>query len=145
MTQIFCLFLAIISTGLGDPLGCSDLSQFFFGSSPTIIEWNKIVTEIITTFFVFLRHPIFGVQWSNSHGLLCCFWIVLGTIRTLQRRGERRGWWRERWWWRWWLQGHSPLICNASFLKKRKNIFISAILKKQERVFGVKLSECESN
>ena len=31
-----------ISTGLGDPLGCSDLSQIFFGSSPTGIEWDNI-------------------------------------------------------------------------------------------------------
>ena len=51
------VFWANISTGLGDPLGCSDLSQIFFGSSPTGIEWDKIVAEIIITNFVFLRHP----------------------------------------------------------------------------------------
>ena len=51
------VFWANISTGLGDPLGCSDLSQTFFGSSPTGIKWDKIVTEIIITTFVFLRHP----------------------------------------------------------------------------------------
>ena len=43
------LFWANISTGLGDPLGCSDLSQIYFGTSPTGIEWDKIVTEIIIT------------------------------------------------------------------------------------------------
>ena len=51
------VFWANISTGLGDPLGCSDLSQIFFGSSPTGIEWDKVVAEIIITTFVFLRHP----------------------------------------------------------------------------------------
>ena len=48
---------ANISTGFGDPLGCSDLSKIFFGSSPTGKEWDKIVAEIIITTFVFLRHP----------------------------------------------------------------------------------------
>ena len=51
------VFWANISTGLWDPLGCSDLSQIFFGSSPTGIEWDKIVAEIIITTFVFLGHP----------------------------------------------------------------------------------------
>ena len=51
------VFWANISTGLWDPLGCSDLSQIFFGSSPIGIEWDKIVAEIIITTFVFLRHP----------------------------------------------------------------------------------------
>ena len=58
-TKKFSNFLAIsfvfwsnISTGLGDPLGCSDLSQNFFGSSPTGIEW-----EIIITTFVFALNP----------------------------------------------------------------------------------------
>ena len=32
------VFWANISTGLWDSLGCSDLSQFFFGSSPTVIQ-----------------------------------------------------------------------------------------------------------
>ena len=63
-TENFSDFLAIlfvfwpnISTGLGDPLGCSDLSQIFFRSSPTGIEWDKIVAEISIITFVFLRHP----------------------------------------------------------------------------------------
>ena len=51
------VFWANISTGLWDPLGCSDLSQIFFGSSPIGIEWDKIVAEIIITTFVFFRHP----------------------------------------------------------------------------------------
>ena len=50
------VFWANISTGLWDPLGCSDLSQSFFGSSPTGIEWDKSVAEIIITTFVFLGH-----------------------------------------------------------------------------------------
>ena len=53
------VFWANISTGLWDPLGCSDLSQIFFGSSPTGIEWDKIVAEIIITTFVFLGHPTY--------------------------------------------------------------------------------------
>ena len=51
------VFWANISTGLGDPLGCSELSKKNFGSSPTGIEWDKIVTKIIIPTFVFLRHP----------------------------------------------------------------------------------------
>ena len=51
------VFLPEISTSLRDPLGCSDLSQIFFGSSPIATEWDKIVAEIIHTTFVFLRHP----------------------------------------------------------------------------------------
>ena len=54
---ISVVFLANISTGLWDPLGCSDLSQIFFGSSPTGIEWDKTVAEIIIKTFVFLGHP----------------------------------------------------------------------------------------
>ena len=50
-------FIAKILTGLWDPLGCLDLSQKFFGSSPTVVEWDKIVAEIINTTFVFLGHP----------------------------------------------------------------------------------------
>ena len=45
------VFWVNISTGLGDPLGCLDLSQNFFGSSSTGIEWDKIVAEIIITTF----------------------------------------------------------------------------------------------
>ena len=63
-TKNFCDFMAIcfvfwanISTGLWDPLGCSDLSQIFFGSSLIATEWDKIVAEIIHKTFVFLRHP----------------------------------------------------------------------------------------
>ena len=74
-TKNFCDFMAIsfvfwanISTGLGDPLGCSDLSQIFFGTSPTAKEWDKIVTEIIITTFVFLKHPELelglGLTWQ---------------------------------------------------------------------------------
>ena len=51
------VFWPEISTSLRDPLGCSDLSQIFFGSSPIATEWDKIVAEIIHTTFVFLRHP----------------------------------------------------------------------------------------
>ena len=51
------VFWPEISTSLRDPLGCSDLSQIFFGSSPTATEWDKIVAEIIHKTFVFLRHP----------------------------------------------------------------------------------------
>ena len=29
----------------------------FFGSSPTLMEWDKIVAEIISATFVFLGHP----------------------------------------------------------------------------------------
>ena len=51
-----------ISTSLRDPLGCSDLSEIFFGSSPVVTEWDKIVAVIIHTTFVFLGHPN-GVQY----------------------------------------------------------------------------------
>ena len=51
-TKKFSDFIAIsfvfwdnIPTGLGDPLGCFDLSQFFFGSSPIVIEWDKIISQ----------------------------------------------------------------------------------------------------
>ena len=46
-----------ISTSFRDPLGCSDLSQIFFGSSPVATDWDKTVAEIIHTTFVFLGHP----------------------------------------------------------------------------------------
>ena len=58
------VFWANISTGLWDPLGCSDLSQIFFGSSPTGIEWDKIVAGIIITTFVFLGHP--RTSWTDQ-------------------------------------------------------------------------------
>ena len=51
------VFWPEISTSLRDPLGCSDLSQIFFGSSLIATEWDKIVAEIIHKTFVFLRHP----------------------------------------------------------------------------------------
>ena len=51
------VFWPEISTSLRDPLGCSDLSQIFFGSSLIATEWDKIVAEIIHTTFVFLGHP----------------------------------------------------------------------------------------
>ena len=37
---ISSLFWANISTGLRSPLGCLELLQFFFGSSPMVIEWD---------------------------------------------------------------------------------------------------------
>ena len=43
---------ANISTGLWEPLGYLDLSQSFFGSSPILIEWDKLA-EIIDITFVF--------------------------------------------------------------------------------------------
>ena len=46
------VFLANISTGLWDHLGCSDLSHFFC-SSTTVIEWDTLVAEIIDTNLVF--------------------------------------------------------------------------------------------
>ena len=51
------LFWPEISTSLWDPLGCSDLSQIFLGSSLGATEWDKTVAEIIYTTFVFLGHP----------------------------------------------------------------------------------------
>ena len=61
-TKKFADFLAIsfvfwanISTGLWGPFGCSDFYQIFFGGSPTVIEWDKIVTEIIQ-FISFARY-----------------------------------------------------------------------------------------
>ena len=54
---ISLLFWPKISTSLWDPLGCSDLSQIFFGSSPVATDWDKTVAEIIHTTFVFLGHP----------------------------------------------------------------------------------------
>ena len=63
------VFWAKISTGLWDPLGCLDLSQNFFGSSPTVVEWDKIVAEIINTTFVFMGHPIetpLGNSWDTT-------------------------------------------------------------------------------
>ena len=47
------VFWPEISTSLRDPLGCSDLSQIFFGSSLIATEWDKIVAEIIKKTFVF--------------------------------------------------------------------------------------------
>ena len=70
------VFWANISTGLWDPLGCSDLSQIFFGSSPIGIEWDKIVAEIIITTFVFLGHPRGGP--SILGGVLTIFPIFRG-------------------------------------------------------------------
>ena len=54
------VFWPEISTSLRDPLGCSDLSQIFFGSSLIATEWDKIVAEIIHKTFLFLRHPTHG-------------------------------------------------------------------------------------
>ena len=46
-----------LSTSLWDPLGFSDLSQSFFGSSPVATDWDKTVAEIVHITFVFLGHP----------------------------------------------------------------------------------------
>ena len=54
---ISLLFWPKISTSLWDPLGCSDVSQIFFGSSLGATEWDKTVAEIIHTTFLFLGHP----------------------------------------------------------------------------------------
>ena len=51
------VFWANILTGLLDPLRCSYLSQILFGSSSTVIQWDKIVAEIISTTFVFFGTP----------------------------------------------------------------------------------------
>ena len=59
------VFWPEISTSLRDPLGCSDLSQIFFGSSLIATEWDKIVAEIIHTTFVFLR-LFFLVLFENN-------------------------------------------------------------------------------
>ena len=48
---ISCVFWANFSTGLGDPLECSDLSQIVFGIYPFIIQWDKFVTAIIRVTF----------------------------------------------------------------------------------------------
>ena len=58
---ISLLFWPKISTNLWEPLGWSDLSQNFFGSSPVATDWDKTVAEIIHTTFVFLGHPRVGV------------------------------------------------------------------------------------
>ena len=50
-------FWAKISTGLWDPLGCSDLSPIFFGSLPAVMDWDKIVAQINNTTFVFFGTP----------------------------------------------------------------------------------------
>ena len=44
-------FMAYFSTGLRDPLKCSDLSQILFGIYPYIVKWDKRVTEIIRETF----------------------------------------------------------------------------------------------
>ena len=44
-----------LAFGTHQELGCSDLSPFLFGSSPTVIELDKIVAEIINT--IFFGHP----------------------------------------------------------------------------------------
>ena len=60
---ISLLFWPKISTSLWDPLGCSDLSQFLFGSISIVIEWDKIFAEIINTPFVF---------WDTLTNLIGC-------------------------------------------------------------------------
>ena len=61
-----------ISTSLRDPLGCSDLSEIFFGSSPAATQWDKIVAEICHTTFVFLGHPV-----ANMIFFMKSFYLVL--------------------------------------------------------------------
>ena len=53
----YFVFWPEISTNLRAPLGCSDLFQKNFGSSPIATEWDRIVAKIIHTAFVFLGHP----------------------------------------------------------------------------------------
>ena len=73
------VFWPEISTSLRDPLGCSDLSQIFFGSSLIATEWDKIVAEIIHKTFVFLRHLREG-GWSTSIWIMSLntlfFWVL---------------------------------------------------------------------
>ena len=45
------VFWADFSTGLRDPLKCSDLPQILFGIYPYIVKWDKLVTEIIRETF----------------------------------------------------------------------------------------------
>ena len=59
---ISLLFWPKISTSLWDPLGCSDLSQIFFVSSPVATDCDKTVAEIIYKTFVFFGHPTVGVN-----------------------------------------------------------------------------------
>ena len=61
------VFWPEISTSLRDPLGCSDLSQIFFGSSPIATELDKIVAEIIWN-CIFETPPI----------LILAVWQVVG-------------------------------------------------------------------
>ena len=65
------VFWPEISTSLRDPLGCSDLSQIFFGSSLIATEWDKIVAEIIQKTFVFLGHP------NLLHGSVFPYLLIL--------------------------------------------------------------------
>ena len=60
------VFWPEISTSLRDPLGCSNLSQIFFGSSLIATEWDKIVAEIIHKTFVFLRHPSVHMYYAQG-------------------------------------------------------------------------------
>ena len=68
---ISLLFWPKISTSLWDPLGCSDLSQIFFGSSPVATDWDKTVAEIIHTIFVFLGHPTELGSMNYNRGYSC--------------------------------------------------------------------------
>ena len=81
---ISLLFWPKISTSLWDPLGCSDLSQIFFGSSPVATNLDKTVAEIIHTTFVFLGHPtiiariyFFDIQCVSNH--FCKKYLNVGT------------------------------------------------------------------
>ena len=45
------VFMADFSSGLRDPLKCSDLPQILFSIYPYIVKWDKLVTEIIRETF----------------------------------------------------------------------------------------------
>ena len=66
---ISLLFWPKVSTSLWGPLGCSDLSQICFGSSPIVIERKKIVAEIIYITFDLLRHHRAGSFLNRYVGM----------------------------------------------------------------------------
>ena len=64
-TEIRANFLCIFALSfnkLEGPLRMLGFVPIFFGSSPVVTEWDKIVPEIIHTTLVFLGHPN-GVQY----------------------------------------------------------------------------------
>ena len=48
----FRLYFGEYFNPLLGPLGCSDLSPIFFGSSSTVIEWDKIVAKLSSSWLV---------------------------------------------------------------------------------------------